>query len=155
MRATLFCAILAGSLIALACGDDATGPSDEQTFTATMTGAAERPDPVSTTATGTATVRLNTTTKTFTYTMSVNGLTGVTAAHIHGPATTAQAAGVIVPLTAPTTATVNGTFGAAQITAQGVSVDSLIVLMRSGLAYVNVHTSANLAGAIRGQLILQ
>ena len=41
---------------ALACDDDdETGPGLETNFAATLTGAAERPNPVTTTATGTAT----------------------------------------------------------------------------------------------------
>ena len=156
MRAPLFFTVLMASLVAVACGDDdPTEPDNEDIFTATLTGAAERPTPVTTTATGTATFTLNTTTKTFTYTINTSGLTGVTAAHIHGPATTEQAVGVIVPLVTPTTATVTGTFGAAQITAATVSIDSLIAYMRTNRAYVNVHTTANPAGVIRGQLVLQ
>jgi hypothetical protein len=149
-----------GLLIALAgataCDDKgATGPSTQETFTASLTGAAERPNPVTTSATGNASVTWNATTGTFSYTMNVSNLTGVTGAHIHGPATVDQAAGVLVPLTAPVSANVSGTFAAAQITAAGVSVDSLLSLMRTGRTYVNVHTAANPAGEIRGQLIRQ
>jgi hypothetical protein len=32
-------------------------------------------------------------------------------------------------------------------------MDSLRVLMRTGGAYVNVHTTANLGGEIRGQVV--
>jgi hypothetical protein len=132
-----------------------TAPANEETFTATMTGAAERPTPVTTSATGSGTVTFNPATGTFSYTMTVSSITGVTAAHIHGPATTAEAAGILVPLTAPVTASVNGTFTAAQITAAGVGLDSLLVLMRAGRTYINVHTQANPAGEIRGQLTRQ
>jgi hypothetical protein len=154
MKVTAFRTLLALSLFALACDDD-TVQVNQDIFQATLTGAAERPTPVTTNATGTATVTLNTTSKTFSYVLTQSGLTGITAAHIHGPATTEQFAGVIVPLTAPTTSPTTGTFAAAQITATGISVDSLIALMRAGRTYVNIHTSANTAGAIRGQLILQ
>jgi hypothetical protein len=34
-------------------------------------------------------------------------------------------------------------------------MDSLVTLMRTGNAYVNVHTSANKGGEIRGQLTLK
>jgi hypothetical protein len=87
--------------------------------------------------------------------MSVSDITGVTAAHIHGPATVTQNAGVLVPLTTPTAPTVTGSFTGADITASGVSADSLLVLLRAGLTYVNVHTSANPPGEIRGQLVVQ
>jgi len=36
-----------------------------------------------------------------------------------------------------------------------VKYDSLLVLLRNGQAYVNVHTTANPGGEIRGQLVRQ
>jgi hypothetical protein len=155
MIRTVCAALLAASLVVVACDDEDPIEPEQDTFTAALTGAAERPTPVTTTATGTFTATLNPTTKTFSYTLTQTGLTGVTAAHIHGPGTVDQAVGVIVPLTTPTTSPVTGTFGAAQITAATVSIDSLITLMRTGRAYVNVHTTAFPGGNIRGQLVLQ
>ena len=151
MRTTLRVAVLAAALTALACDQDTTDPNEGETFTATLTGAAERPNPVTTNATGTARVTFNEATSTFSYTLTVSNITGVTAAHIHGPATTEVAAGVLVPLTTPLTPSVSGTFAAAQVV--GMTVDALLAEMRAGRTYVNVHTSANPAGAIRGQLV--
>ena len=37
----------------------------------------------------------------------------------------------------------------------GMTMDSLLVLLRNGHAYVNVHTPAHPAGEIRGQLVKQ
>src|SRR6266566_3943059 len=37
----------------------------------------------------------------------------------------------------------------------GMTLDSLLVLMRNGHAYVNVHTVAHPAGEIRGQVVKQ
>ena len=51
---------------AVACSDDETGPDLETNFTATLTGAAERP-PVTTTATGTSTVTINDANSTITF----------------------------------------------------------------------------------------
>jgi hypothetical protein len=145
--------LLIGTIVAGACDGkgDPTGPQSE-TFTATLTGSAERPNPVVTNATGSASVTFNPATSTYSYTLNVSNITGVTAAHIHGPATVDQAAGILVPLTSPTTASVTGTFTASAITAAGISGDSLLALLRSGHTYVNVHTAANPAGEVRGQL---
>jgi hypothetical protein len=154
MRRTLYLAMTAATLAMAACDgdDDVNAPNLEERYTAALTGAAERPNPVTTTATGTATVRYDPTARTFSYTLTVSNLTNVTAAHIHGPATTEQAAGVIVPLATPSAPSVTGTFGAQQITNTSVSVDSLVALLRAGRAYVNVHTTQNTPGEIRGQL---
>lgn len=123
-------------------------------FRAELTGTAERPNPVSTNATGDATVTWDPRTSTFSYTLNVGNITGVLASHIHGPATTEQAAGVVVTLQAPNVPTVSGTFTAAD-NATAVPRDSLLSLLRSGRTYVNVHTSANTGGEIRGQLLPQ
>lgn len=153
MRKSLFVSLLVVAVSAAGCDSDGpTGPEPER-FTATLTGSAERPNPVTTSATGTATVEFNPATSSFSYTLATSGLTSVTGAHIHGPATLEQAAGVLVPLDMPTTGSVTGTF--TSVAAAGVSVDSLLVLLRNGRAYVNVHTAANPGGEIRGQLIRQ
>jgi hypothetical protein len=158
-RALLFVAVAAFLAVA-ACNDD-EGPEAE-TYTATLNGANERPNPVTTNATGAATFTLGNDSMTFTITGV--GLTGVTAAHIHGPASAAQAAGVLVTLfgqAAPGINVANGTvssgkFPSASFTIKaGVTIDSVLVLLRSGQAYVNVHTVANPGGEIRGQLARQ
>lgn len=97
------------------------------------------------------------------YSIDVADITAVTAAHIHDPAGANATAGIIVPLFAGPeggTGEVNGelvasTFTAANITNDAVSMDSLLVLMRNGQSYVNVHTTANPAGEIRGQVTRQ
>jgi hypothetical protein len=65
-------------------------------------------------------------------------------------------AGVIVPLNPVAAQTsgriATGSFTAANITAAGVSFDSLLVLMRNGNSYVNVHTVNHPAGEVRGQV---
>lgn len=94
--------------------------------------------------------RLNATfdpqTKVFSYTLTFNELSGpATAAHIHGPATKTQTAGVLDPLgdknpTSPITGTVTFT-------------DDQAKMLRSRKLYVNVHTAADPGGEIRGQII--
>ena len=149
------------SVTAVACDDedeDPNGPPDTNTFTANLTGAAERPTPVTTTATGSATFTSSTAggVTTITYTVVVSGnLSGpVTSAHIHGPGGTDVAVGIIVPLTVSSTA-VTGTVVAGSFTTTGnatIPIAQLLTLMNSGQTYVNLHTTANPGGEIRGQI---
>lgn len=135
--------------------DDPTGT--DETFAATLGPEGS----VQTSATGTATFELDG--GIVSYVITVSDITDVTAAHIHGPAAASANAGVIVPLfAAPSGGTgdvegqlVASTFTAADITASGVSMDSLLVLMRNGQSYVNVHTAVNPGGEIRGQITEQ
>lgn len=87
----------------------------------------------------------DTTTKMLSYTLTLDGLSGpATAAHLHGPATRTQSAGVMAPLgdknpTGPVTGSVTLS-------------DEQAKALQSGKVYVNVHTAANPGGEIRGQL---
>lgn len=130
--------------------DDLTGPDEE--FAATLTAEGD----VQSAATGAAAFALEDGIMAFT--IDVANITEVTAAHIHGPAGAGVNAGVLVGLFAgPTTGDVNGqlvsgTFTAANMVNTNVSMDSLLVLMRNGQSYVNVHTVENPGGEIRGQI---
>jgi hypothetical protein len=76
------------------------------------------------------------------------------AAHIHGPADECTAAGVLVPLTVTSTDTL-GVIASGTLTTTSnpaVSMDSLLVLLRTGKAYVNIQTAAFPDGEIRGQI---
>jgi hypothetical protein len=135
-------------------GQDA--PSD--LFAApSLTGAKERPTAVLSTATGKATFEVMSGGG-VKYTISVAGLTGAIMAHIHTGV--ADSAGpIVVPLfnattpTGPLTGTLaSGTFTASNIQIPGISLDSLLTLMRVGRTYVNVHTQANPGGEIRAQI---
>ena len=114
-------------------------------YTARLSGRAEVPK-VETKGTGRLTATLDTQSKAFKYTLTFANLSGPAgAAHIHGPATRAQSAGVIAPLgdkgpTSPITGTVTLT-------------DDQVKMLRSAKLYVNVHTAANPAGEIRGQIL--
>ncbi|MBI4541226.1 MAG: CHRD domain-containing protein [Gemmatimonadetes bacterium] len=137
-----------------------TGPAATfENFNATLSGANEVPA-VTTSATGTA--RLSLVGPTLLYRIDVASITGVTASHIHGPAPAGVNTGVRVNLcgagSAPAcaTGTVTGVLVTGTVTSvSGISFDSVLVLMRSGNAYVNVHTSANPGGEIRGQVARQ
>ena len=151
-----------GALTFVACDDDddpTGGGNEPETFTATLTGPAEVP-PVTTDATGSAgfTVTRSTGTPVVTtvaYSATVTGLSGdATVAHIHGPADVNTSADIIVPLTVTATGT-SGQIIAGSFTTTGnanVSIDSLVVLLRNGNSYINIHTAANPTGEIRGQI---
>jgi hypothetical protein len=158
--------VFGGALLALAslsaCGDDTKTNPPPPTFQASLNAANERPTSLTLPGTGSATVVQNGTT--FTYTVNYANLTGTpTLSHIHGPADATKAVGVLVNFNIGTptsgTGSFTGTFTPADIVpASGqpaISMDSLVTLMRTGNAYVNVHTSANKGGEIRGQLTLK
>lgn len=134
-------------------------------FTATLNGANERPNPVTTAATGTFEATLNES-NILTYAVTFSGLgANTTAGHIHGPASTAVAvgflvnfdqvaAGRILPL-GVTAGTATGTVDLNAAITATVSGDSLLTLLNNGNAYVNIHTTGFPAGEIRGQIIRQ
>jgi Cu/Zn superoxide dismutase len=112
-------------------------------FTAALNGAAEVPAKT-TDGKGTATATLDTAAKTLTYTVEYSGLSGAaTAAHLHGPAAPGANAGVVVPFSAAATP-IKGT---------ATLTDAQIADLEAGKWYANVHTAANPAGEIRGQLV--
>ena len=137
---------------AVAC-DDTTAPGPP-TFVTSLNGASEVPAKA-VAGTGTATIVKNG--STYTYTIPYAGMTGpLIGAHIHGPASTTTIADPIVPFSvtgAGASGTLTGTFSSTNTPT--ISNDSLDVLMRTGGAYVNLHTSANPGGEIRGQLSQQ
>ena len=153
----LYVLLVAGLVVSAGCDDD-EGPEPER-FEATLTGAAERTNPVNTPATGRATFEVTATGVDFE--IEAEQLNQAFAAHIHGPATTETNAGVLVTLFSQAQPGVNiadgtlsaGTFPSTQFSINpNVTLDSVLVLMRNGMAYVNVHTVPNQGGHIRGQI---
>lgn len=112
------------------------------TFNGTMAGAAEVP-PKTTDGKGTATASLDTATKMLTYEVDYSGLSGpATAGHFHGPAEPGANAPVVMPFAAP----------ASPIKGTATLTDAQMADLMAGKWYANIHTAANPAGEIRGQM---
>lgn len=147
MRVTrVFTVFAAVSLLGLACGDDPAGiPAGLEVFTAALNGANERPT-VTTTATGTAIVTVLG--NLVSWKVDVVNIDSIVAGHIHHGV--ADSAGPVrVNFNPPVTGqnfTGTATVGSATV------ADSILVFMRAGRGYVNIHTQVNGAGEIRGQL---
>ena len=135
--------------LALASCNDAT--EGQTLWRATLSGANEVPVRA-TAATGMAGLTLDGD-RVF-YSIEVSQLDAITMAHIHSGAAGTNGP-VRVFLYGPTPATdfngrlAEGSFTAADVT--GVTYDTLLEQMRTGQAYVNVHTTLYPGGEIRGQ----
>jgi len=152
--------VLAGALVGLTA---APAWAQKFTLTAQLTGANETPAAINTGAFGSATVTVDMTTRTVTYKVDVFNLpSGVTASHIHVGA--AGTGGPVVVNFAPPVPASNdfGFSGTVKDTEfllrpdQGIrSADDMFQAIIGGNAYVNVHSSVNPGGEIRGQLVLK
>jgi hypothetical protein len=142
--------LAAAALLALLPGFVA-GAGD-QVFTATLTGSAQVP-PVTTSGKGTASVVINAAGTQVSYAVSYSGLSGpLAAAHIH-----VGAAGTNGPVALPLSvgpSPMFGTLTAANFmtSASAPTFASVLTAIRTGKAYVNLHTALHPDGEIRGQL---
>ena len=118
--------------------ESASAPSE--LFVARLDGGQEVP-PVTSPARGQAKIVVLEGGATALVSLQLTGISGQTMAHVHGPAAAGANAGVLFTLP-------NGSFKDFEV---ALSAQALADL-RNGLLYVNVHTSANTAGEIRGQL---
>lgn len=147
----------AGVLVLLASAAQAQAQTIN--FTAALHGGNEIPGVVTGSA-GTGTVSLNTATNVVTYRIDVYNMpVGTTASHFHVGA--AGVAGpVVVNFTVPANISndysISGTASAADLlprSAQGInSWDDFIQALVLGNIYMNVHSTANGGGEIRGQV---
>jgi CHRD domain len=140
-------------------------PASAQTFTLTaqLNGANETPAALNTGAFGSATVTVNMTNRTVTYRVDVFNLpSGVTASHIHAGA--AGTGGPVVvnfapPVPASNDFSFSGTVKDTEFILrpdQGIrSADDMFQAILGGNSYVNVHSTVNPGGEIRGQLLLK
>ena len=85
-----------------------------------------------------------------TFSITASGVTGFTAAHIHGPGGFRESAPVIRGFE-DSEITLDGTDLTIEGTWVGLTADDVANLY-AGLLYVNIHTEANPAGEIRGEL---
>lgn len=113
-------------------------------YIAELSGANEVP-PVDTAAGGLGSFTYNMDTKELSYEISVADITGITAAHIHA-APAGSNGGVLFPVFNGT-----GSFPVSGSVTLDMAQQALLV---NGGLYVNVHTSANPGGEIRGQILL-
>jgi len=150
-KQTAACAVFALGLAGAACSK---GTDNATVFQAQLSPANEIPAH-STGATGAAGLSFEN--GVVSYTIEVHGISNITQSHIHsGNATVNGPVRVFLfrgPLSGPSDGIlVEGSFTAADVT--GVTFDELINQMRSGDAYVNVHTSQFPGGEMRGQVQL-
>jgi hypothetical protein len=111
-------------------------------FQGTLSPGAEVP-PKTTDGKGTCAATLDTTDHKLNYDITYSGLTGAaTAAHFHGPAESGKNAGIVVPLSPPTSP-IKGT---------ATLTDAQQADLMAGKWYANVHTAANPQGEIRCQM---
>jgi len=157
--------MMVAAILGIAACEDSNEPTIR--YSATMSGANERPNAVTTNGSGTfdATIDAN---NVLNYTVTFTGLTSNSNnGHIHGPiaATGNAPVGVLVNFNDPN----NGrtiTLGATSGTATGsidlklplsatISADSLRKLFDNGKLYVNIHTVNNPGGEILGIITRQ
>ena len=134
------------SAVVLVVAGCATTPAPPVLFKATLNGASEVP-PVATAAKGVFTARYLPENGLFMWNMNYEGLSGpATMAHIHGPATETQNAGIVIGFNNPVSSPMSG---------QSTLTPAQFADLNAGKWYVNVHTAANRPGEIRGQLKAQ
>jgi hypothetical protein len=167
-RSLVAAVVSIAGLTMLACGDD----DDDREFAASLTAAAEVPTPTgSPTATGSAQITLDED-SILHVVVTVNGqlTSNVSLAHIHGPAAPGATANIVLDFVPSMSAVISaGTrtgrivdvsydLNTQPVAAGGVlriPANDLINMLSAGTAYVNVHTTTNGAGEIRGQVARQ
>ena|SRR5687767_11365734 len=137
----------------IACSKDDDDDDDKPTdviynLTGNANGGQEAPTRVSTSATGTITGTYNATTNVLTYTISWTGLSSApNNMHFHGPADPGIGTGVAVGITGYPAAAA-GTISKTETLSDAHEADLLAFKW-----YYNIHTPANGAGEIRGQVL--
>ncbi len=120
----------------------------ELPFSADLTGAAEKPSAVSTSGSGFVEAAL--VGNTLSFTLAYRSLTSaITAAHLHGPATSSASAAVLIDLLPYH----RGTYSTQGVFSGSVALaPAMVNALLNGDLYLNLHTAVNPGGEIRGQL---
>ena len=136
-------AMIVGGALALLAANVSTGFAEPVNVHAILKGSVETP-PNGSKGTGTLVGTYDAATKTLAYSVMYADLTGpATAAHFHAPATVGKSAGVEIPITGPLASPIKG---------QVTLTDAQATNLTDGMTYFNIHTAANKAGEIRGQV---
>lgn len=145
MRKTIWFLVLAGMLISVSA-------MAADMFKATLAGDKSK-------ATGEAVFTVRKGGKALEYKLTVKGLENPVAAHIHNGKPGTEGPPVVGLFSGKKKGTVNGTLAEGTITEKqfmgpfkGKTVADVIQLIKSGDAYVNVHTEKMPGGEIRGQI---
>lgn len=139
LRATL----IAGVASAALAGCGMMSRSNTASFSGAMNAASEVP-PNMTRGSGLAEAWLNRDTNVLKYKITYSGLSGpATGAHFHGPAAAGANAGVVLPFAN----------AASPIEGQATLTPAQAADLIAGKWYANIHTAANPAGEIRGQML--
>lgn len=176
MRIIALATVASGIAVLAACGD--TTPASPETFSlpvaelrtasqshhfiATQSGSEEVP-PVETRGRGTATFTLSADGSELSYRLITAGVAGITQSHIHiGAIGTNGPVAVFLFGLVPEGVTSTGILAEGVITEEdliarpdigfGATIAELVAAMRTGGAYVNVHTLAWPGGEVRGQV---
>ena len=119
------------------------GPAFADKMKASLDGKAEVP-PNASAGKGSADIDYDAASKKLSWKLTYSGLSGpATAAHFHGPAAAGANAGVAVPIPNAASSPVEGS---------ATLTDAQAAYLVAGRYYINVHTAANPAGEIRGQV---
>jgi hypothetical protein len=128
-------------------------------FKAKLSGKEEAPMAVKTKARGELDLKMSKDGKELTYVLKVKDIENATAAHIHMGKKGEEGAPVVGLFKGPKEGKFSGVLAKGTITGDklvgplaGKTVEDLTKMIKEGNAYVNVHTTQNPAGEIRGQL---
>ncbi len=124
-------------------------PPAPERFIAFLSGANERPTPVTTGAQGLATLTVNG--NVLSYRVELSNIDSAFLAHIHHAVADSNGP-VRVNLYVPPKPSTGLDFSGLLIEDTVTVLDSILTFIRNGGGYVNVHTKVNGGGEIRGQL---